>query len=92
MLCDQLKRERIENAQQRGRSPAQRNRSRSANKYSAPAGGPDVSKLEQQVADLRRSLHGLEDENEKLKSTMREMVDDYTRQLELRDETIQRLD
>jgi len=44
------------------------------------------------VADLRRNLHGLEDENEKLKGTMREMVDDYTRQLELRDENIHRLE
>ena len=34
----------------------------------------------------------MESENDKLKSTMREMVDDYTRQLELRDETIYTLE
>lgn len=37
---------------------------------------------------MRRNVQGLEEENEKLRNTMREMVDDYTRQLELRDETI----
>ena len=37
-------------------------------------------------------MQGLEHENDKLKGTMREMVDDYTRQLELRDETINRLE
>ena len=41
---------------------------------------------------MRRNLQGLEDENEKLRNTMREMVDDYTRQLELRDETIRNLE
>lgn len=34
----------------------------------------------------------MEDENDKLRSTMREMVDDYTKQLELRDETIKRME
>jgi len=34
----------------------------------------------------------MENDNDKLKETMREMVDDYTRQLELRDENIQRLE
>jgi len=34
----------------------------------------------------------MEDENDKLRATMREMVDDYTRQLELRDETIKRME
>lgn len=52
----------------------------------------DVQKLEIQVSELRRNLQAFEDENDKLKRTMREMVDDYTRQLELRDETIQRLE
>ena len=44
------------------------------------------------MVDLRRSLSALENDNDKLKETMREMVDDYTRQLELRDETIHRLE
>lgn len=37
-------------------------------------------------------MTAVENDNDKLKDTMREMVDDYTRQLELRDETIQRLE
>lgn len=41
---------------------------------------------------MRRTIHDLEGENEKLRTTMRDMVDDYTRQLELRDETIKRLE
>ena len=53
---------------------------------------PEYAKQDSQVADLRRSLQGLEEENEKLRHTMREMVDDYTRQLELRDETIKSLE
>jgi hypothetical protein len=42
--------------------------------------------------DLRRDLTNLEIENEKLRATMREMVDDYTRQLDVRDDTIKRLE
>jgi len=38
------------------------------------------------------SLVNVEGENDKLRNTMREMVDDYTRQLELRDDTIRRLE
>lgn len=34
----------------------------------------------------------MEEENDKLRGTMREMVDDYTKQLELRDDTIKRLE
>lgn len=41
---------------------------------------------------MRRTIHDLEAENEKLRTTMRDMVDDYTRQLELRDESIKRLE
>jgi len=37
---------------------------------------------------LRHTILGLEEENDKLRSTMREMVDDYTKQLELRDENL----
>lgn len=44
------------------------------------------------MTDLRRNLQSMEDENDKLRATMREMVDDYTRQLELRDETIKRME
>jgi hypothetical protein len=32
---------------------------------------------------------GLEEENEKLRTTIRELVDDYTQQLLMRDRTIQ---
>lgn len=63
LLCEQLKKERIENANGgRGRSPAKysnnqaRNRSTSANR-NYNTGGPDVSVLESQIADLRRSLN-----------------------------------
>ena len=41
---------------------------------------------------MRRTIHDLEAENEKLRTTMRDMVDDYTRQLELRDESIKGLE
>jgi hypothetical protein len=34
----------------------------------------------------------MEEENDKLRGTMREMVDDYTKQLELRDDTIKRME
>jgi len=37
-------------------------------------------------------MSNVQGENEKLKSTMREMVDDYTRQLELRDDNIKSLE
>jgi anion-transporting ArsA/GET3 family ATPase len=82
-------------AASRGRSPARfgnntRGRSTSGNR--AFGVGPDVSKLEAQIGELRRNLSAVENDNDKLKETMREMVDDYTRQLELRDETIQRLE
>lgn len=98
LLVEQLKREKVENAgNQRGRSPGRyaapnnaRGRSTSGNR--AFGAGPDVSKLEAQLGELRRALAAAEDDNDKLKDTMREMVDDYTRQLELRDETIQRLE
>jgi len=94
-LSEQLKKERIENAQAaRGRSPAkynQRQRSTSANRgYNTT--GPDVSMLEASIGELRRNLAATQNDNDKLKDTMREMVDDYTHQLELRDETIQRLE
>jgi len=36
-------------------------------------------------AELGRQLHNLTSENEKLRTTMREMVDDYSRQLDVRD-------
>ena len=39
---------------------------------------------------MRRNVAVLEEENDKLRGTMREMVDDYTKQLELRDDTIKR--
>ena len=97
LLCEQMKKERIEQAQtNRGRSTSQyanqRNRSTSGNRARGAAVGPDTSKLESQIGELRRNLQGLEDENDKLRNTMREMVDDYTRQLELRDETIRKLE
>ena len=38
---------------------------------------------------MRRNLMGLEEENEKLRTTIRELVDDYTQQLLIRDRTIQ---
>jgi hypothetical protein len=96
-LCEQLKKERLETAQNnRGRSPGRynsnNNRGRSTSANRGYGGAPDLSILEQQVGELRRNLNSVESDNEKLKQTMREMVDDYTRQLELRDETIGRLE
>jgi len=41
---------------------------------------------------MRRNLMVLEEENEKLRTTIREMVDDYTQQLVIRDRTIQGLE
>lgn len=96
-LCEQLKRERIENSQtQRGRSPAKyasqnRDRSRSTNRTAANNEG-DITRFNAQIVDLRRNVLCLEEENEKLRGTMKEMVDDYTRQLELRDDNIKRLE
>jgi len=72
-----------------------RNRSTSGGRFGAAnaAGGPaDYAKYDSQIAEMRRNVQGLEDENDKLRNTMREMVDDYTRQLELRDETIRNLE
>jgi len=97
MLVAQLRKERVDAAASgpRGRSPGgynARNRSTSANR-SAPGGGSDITgRLEAQIGELRRNLATVENENSKLKSTMREMVDDYTRQLELRDDNIKRLE
>jgi len=80
-LSDVLNRERVDletemeflrqNQFPRASSPSKnRERSSSNNRVS----GPD-----QAVMDLRKDLTNLEIENEKLRSTMREMVDDYTR-------------
>ena len=51
-----------------------------------------MARYDSQLSDLRRNLESMEVENDKLRATMREMVDDYTRQLELRDETIKRME
>jgi len=53
--------------------------------------GGDYAKYDQQISELRRNLQSLEDENDKLRGTMRTMVEDYTRQLELRDDNIRDL-
>lgn len=47
---------------------------------------------EVQKATMEIDLQRLQQENEKLRDTMRDMVEDYTRQLELRDDTIKRLE
>ena len=44
------------------------------------------------MLDLRREQQSLEIENEKLRATLREMVEDYSRQLDARDQQIQRLE
>ena len=41
--------------------------------------------MTQQIVDLRQQLTQVEDHNNQLRDTMREMVEDYSRQLELRD-------
>jgi hypothetical protein len=41
---------------------------------------------------LRRTIHELEAEKESLRNTMRDMVEDYTKQLEIRDENIRKLE
>ena len=42
-------------------------------------GNGQTEEIELRVAELRRQLHNLEGENEKLRVTMREMADDYSR-------------
>ena len=101
-LCAQLKSERIENVGQtnRGRSPGRygnsntRGRSTSANKTRGGAAPSDLdmTKFNSQIVDLRKTIFGLEEENDKLRNTMREMVDDYTKQLEFRDDSIRQLE
>jgi cell division protein FtsB len=58
-----------------------RNRSGSGTraKGSMPSVLQDVSKYDSQLAEMRLKIHDLEAENEKLRTTMRDMVDDYTR-------------
>ena len=91
-LCEQLKKERIEfNQTQRGRSPGGYSAKRNTSNNRAPAAA-DYSKYDQKITDLKLSLASMEEENDKLRGTMREMVDDYTKQLELRDDTIKRLE
>ena len=48
-------------------------------------------KLVTSIIELRRKLEQEEEHNENLRHTMREMVDDYSRQIELRDNTIRQL-
>jgi predicted RNase H-like nuclease (RuvC/YqgF family) len=67
-------------------------RSFSATRTNGGNQGIDVARLEAKVSDLQRVIMGLEDENENLKKTMRDMVDDYTRQLQIRDDTIRALE
>ena len=64
-------------------SPAPRNRSASAGAQAA---------VDQQIAELKRQLEAEEGTSQQLRDTMREMVDDYSRQLEMRDQTVQRLE
>lgn len=91
-LCEQLKKERKDfDASRRGRSPGGYGRDRSSSN-NRPAAAADYSKYDKQIAELKMSLVNVEGENDKLRNTMREMVDDYTRQLELRDDTIRRLE
>ena len=91
-LCEQLKKERIEfNQTQRGRSPGGYSAKRNTSNNRAPVAA-DYSKYDQKITDLKLSLASMEEENDKLRGTMREMVDDYTKQLELRDDTIKRLE
>mmetsp|Transcript_17817 Transcript_17817/g.30206 ORF Transcript_17817/g.30206 Transcript_17817/m.30206 type:complete len:344 (+) Transcript_17817:115-1146(+) len=80
---------------QRGRkaqasaSPEKRGLSRSTS-GNAPGGGrPDLTGV---VYDLRKQLQSLQIENDKLRSTMREMIEDYTGQLDIRDQTIRQLE
>jgi len=70
-------------------------RSTSANKTRGGPAAPsdlDLTKFNSQIVDLRKTIFGLEEENDKLRNTMREMVDDYTKQLEFRDENIRQLE
>lgn len=91
-LCEQLKKERVEFSQtNRGRSPGGYSAKRSTSANRAPIAA-DYSKYDQKITDLKLSLASMEEENDKLRGTMREMVDDYTKQLELRDDTIKRLE
>ena len=53
---------------------------------------PRVEDLSHQLIECRKQIHCLEVENDRLTMTMREMVESYSNQLELRDETIRRLE
>lgn len=74
-----MKKEKVEiGATTRGRSPGGYGRSRSTSN-NRPGPAADYSKYDRQISELKCSLVSVEEENEKLRNTMREMVDDYTR-------------
>ena len=50
-----------------------------------------IDSLNLQLHELRHQVHTMDVENQRLTSTMKEMVESYTTQLELRDETIAQL-
>lgn len=62
-------------------------------KATSPLRQRDASPVQdKQIQDLKKELQLVQVENDKLRGTMREMVDDYSRQLEVRDVAIKRLE
>lgn len=52
----------------------------------------ELAKYEAQLNDLRRAISEKDFENEKLRTTMHEMVEEYSNQLAIRDEKIRKLE
>lgn len=44
------------------------------------------------MAEMRKDLAVMEVENERLRATMKDMVENYSQQLQMRDETIRQLE
>jgi predicted RNase H-like nuclease (RuvC/YqgF family) len=96
LLTEHLKTEKLEHTQalrelgQAGRSRKEASSSPAGRNAASPSAAQ--GQAEQHIADLRRQLQSEEEAGQQLRDTMREMVDDYSRQLEVRDQHIRRLE
>ena len=86
---------------QRTRSPEKReprvmspnaNRSSSASRGFAPVPASEAARYEAQLNDMRRAITEKDFENEKLRTTMHEMIEEYSNQLAIRDDKIRKLE
>ena len=89
-LAEQIIKEKRAQDQKRGRSVSPAATAADAKNPAAPS-LQQLQDMEMRNAELGRQLHNLQSENEKLRTTMREMVDDYSKQLDVRDQAIQQL-